>query len=70
MSKLLTQYPKTESVSSIAPKQWTLHCLYSLTVGYWAIILGTLEVQVDQLSRMAPESGLGWRPMYLEAHMT
>ena len=47
MPKIMGKYLKTESTGSIAPKYWTLYCPDSLIVGYWAIILGTWEVQVS-----------------------
>ena len=39
-----SQDPRTESTgSTISPQCWTLSCLDSLIVGYWAIILGTFH---------------------------
>ena len=51
MRNNMAQDPKTESIgSNYSPKSWTLHCLHSLLLGYWAVILQTLEAQVSPVS--------------------
>ena len=41
MPNIMAQYPKAESIGSIAPKQWTLYCLYSLSLVMLGIYTST-----------------------------
>ena len=74
MSKIMAQYPKTESLCSIAQKSAPYAAILS-SFGYWAIILATLEVQVFQrlatcwcpsgkrLPGASESSGFDWPPL-------